>query len=222
MAVLKILSCPISGDYSQLPAHITEEVRGADLIIGEERKITLRFLAALGCRDKEYMLLNEHSTEEEKQELVEKITSCGVALMFSDAGTPCIADPGYDIVDLCIKNGVKVRSLNAVSAITAALSVSGFYAETFLFAGFPPKAKPERVKFYNHMKNTKQTAVLFERPYALIRTIEELKGIDKLISVSLNLSTENEENYRGTAEDILQVIPKDIKVPFAIVIEGKK
>lgn len=221
MAVLKILASPISGDYSQLPAYVLDEIKNADLIIGEERKITLRFLAAVGCRGYEHRLLNEHSTDEEKKELIETVASCGTAVLFSDAGTPCIADPGYDFVDMCINAGVEVRSLNAVSAITTALSVSGFYAESFLFAGFPPKDKQERAKFFNHMKNTKQTAVIFERPYALVRTLEELKGIGKKLSLSVSLSAPDEKNYRGTATDILNMLPEGLKAPFAVVLEGK-
>ena len=222
MAVLKVLASPISGDYSHLPAYAAEEIKSADLIIGEERKTVLRFLAAMGCRDKEYRLLNEHSAKDEKAELVQETASVGTALLFSDAGTPCVADPGYDFVDMCINKGIEVKSLNAVSAITAAISVSGFYAESFLFAGFPPKDKLERPKFFNHMKNTKQTAVIFERPYALVRTLEELKGLGKRISLSLALSTPEEKNYRGTASDILALLPEGVKVPFVIVIEGKK
>ncbi|MCD8567223.1 MAG: SAM-dependent methyltransferase [Geovibrio sp.] len=117
MAVLKILASPISGDYSQLPAYVLDEIKNADLIIGEERKTTLRFLAAVGCRGYEHRLLNEHSTDEEKKELIETVTSAETIVLFSDAGTPCIADPGYDFVDMCINAGVEVRSLNAVSAI---------------------------------------------------------------------------------------------------------
>jgi 16S rRNA (cytidine1402-2'-O)-methyltransferase len=222
MAVLKVLASPISGDYSQLPAYTLEEIKNADLIIGEERKITLRFLAAVGCREHEYRLLNEHSTDEEKTELMKDVSSCRTAILFSDAGTPCIADPGYDFVDMCIKAGMEIRTLNAVSAVTAAISVSGFYAETFLFAGFPPKDKADRLKFFNHMKNTKQTAVIFERPYALIRTLEELKGVGKKVSLSINISMSDEKNYRGTATDILNLLPEGIKAPFVIVIEGKK
>ncbi|QAR31982.1 hypothetical protein EP073_00765 [Geovibrio thiophilus] len=222
MALLKILASPISGNYSQLPAYALDEIKNADLIIGEERKTTLRFLAAVGCREHSYRLLNEHSTDEEKKELIAAVSSCGTAILFSDAGTPCVADPGYDFVDMCINAGAEVRSLNAVSAVTAALSVSGFYAESFLFAGFPPKDKQERAKFFNHMKNTKQTAVIFERPYALVRTLEELKGIGKRVSLSINLSMPDEKNYRGTATDILGLLPEGIKAPFAVVIEGKK
>lgn len=222
MAVLKVLASPISGDYSHLPAYALEEIKSADLIIGEERKTVLRFLAAVGCREKEYRLLNEHSTKEEKAELILETASVGTTLLFSDAGTPCVADPGYDFVDMCINKGIEIKSLNAVSAITAAISVSGFYAESFLFAGFPPKDKTERPKFFNHMKNTKQTAVIFERPYALVRTLEELKGIGKRLSLSLNLSAPDEKNYRGTASDILNLLPEGVKVPFVIVMEGKK
>lgn len=222
MAVLKILASPLSGDYSHLPSYVLDEIKNADLIIGEERKTTLRFLAAVGCREHEYRLLNEHSTNDEKAELIEEVASTGTALLFSDAGTPCVADPGYDFVDMCISKGVEVKSLNSVSAVTAAVSVSGFYAETFLFAGFPPKDKAERVKFFNHMKNTKQTAVIFERPYALVRTLEELKGIGKRMSLSLNLSAPDEKNCRGTASDLLSLLPEGLKVPFVIVIEGKK
>jgi 16S rRNA (cytidine1402-2'-O)-methyltransferase len=222
MAILKVLASPISGDYSHLPAYVLEEIKSANLIIGEERKTVLRFLAAVGCREKEYRLLNEHSTKEETAELVQEVSEIGIAILFSDAGTPCIADPGYDFVDMCINKGIEVKSLNAVSAVTAAISVSGFYAESFLFAGFPPKDKAERPKFFNHMKNSKQTAVIFERPYALVRTLEELVGLGKRLSLSLNLSAPDEKNYRGTATDILKLLPEGVKVPFVIVVEGKK
>jgi 16S rRNA (cytidine1402-2'-O)-methyltransferase len=222
MSVLKVMATPLSGDYSQLPAFAAEEAAKADLIIGEERKNVLRFLAALNIRDKEYRLLNEHSEGEDVKLLLSDIKAVDTAVLFSDAGSPCVADPGHELVDMCINAGVEIISIPGPSSITAALSVSGFFAESFLFAGFPPKDKTERSKFYNHMKNTKQTAVIFERPYALHRTLSELKQCGKRISLSVNLSMPDEFNIRGTAEEVLNKLPEKLKAPFVIVMDGKK
>jgi 16S rRNA (cytidine1402-2'-O)-methyltransferase len=103
----------------------------------------------------------------------------------------------------------------------AALSISGFYAEKFYFAGFPPREKINRKNFYNKILQSKETIVLFERPYALNKIIEDLQNIKKRLSISFNLGMPNEKTFRGYFEDISPKITNIKKQPFVVVIEGK-
>jgi 16S rRNA (cytidine1402-2'-O)-methyltransferase len=103
----------------------------------------------------------------------------------------------------------------------AGLSVSGFYSENFYFAGFPPREKSKRKFFYNRIFKLKNTVVLLERPYALSKILDDLKNLNKRISISFNLGMPNEKTYRGYLKDFAKDLMEIKKEPFVIVIEGK-
>lgn len=220
MKTLYIAGTSISGEYSGSPAYLFEIVEKCSLIIGEDRRNLGRMLAASGFRDKEQMLLNEHSLDRDKDFLLENALKHDEVLLMSDSGTPCVADPGYDFVDMAWKAGFNVISVPGPSSIVAALSVSGYYAERFYFAGFPPKETVQRKKFMDRVMNSKDTVVIFERPYHANQLIEEVAFIERPMSMSFNLGMADEQTFRGTAKEIAKAIPEKVKKPFVLVIKG--
>jgi 16S rRNA (cytidine1402-2'-O)-methyltransferase len=218
MTTIYVTGTSITGDYSDTSDYVKEIASSCTLIIGEDRKNLGRFKAAVGCRDTEQMLLNEHSLDREKEFLVEVAGEHEKVMLISDAGTPCVADPGYDFIDMAWKEGFHIISVPGPSSIIAALSVSGFFSERFHFAGFPPKEKVQRKKFMDRVKNNRDTVVLMERPYTAVAFIEELAFLDKKMSMSFNLGMPDEETFRGTAKQIRKKLPDNIKKPFVIVI----
>ncbi|TCK59439.1 16S rRNA (cytidine(1402)-2'-O)-methyltransferase [Seleniivibrio woodruffii] len=220
MKTLYIAGTSISGDYSGSPAYLFEVVEKCTLVIGEDKKNLGRMLAASGFRDREQMLLNEHSLDRDKDFLLEIAMGHENVLLMSDSGTPCVADPGYDFVNKAWEAGFNVISVPGPSSITAALSVSGYFSERFYFAGFPPKDVVLRKKFMDRVMNNKDTVVVFERPYHANQLIEEVSFISRPMSMSFNLGMPDEITYRGTAKEIAAAIPEKVKKPFVLVIAG--
>ncbi|WP_022851418.1 16S rRNA (cytidine(1402)-2'-O)-methyltransferase [Limisalsivibrio acetivorans] len=202
-----------------MPPFIGDIVAETDFLIGEEKKTCHRFLAAIKLREHPFELINEHSEKEDKKRILDMLKSGKTAALFSDAGTPCVADPGYDFIDACHKANVEILSVPGPSSITAALSVSGFYAEEFAFLGFPPRDKRKRKTFFDALKDRKETLVILERPYALNRFLEELKITNRDISLSISLGMPDERTYRGKSGEILAKLPGKIKAPFVVVVD---
>lgn len=219
MAKLFVTGLPIDDRWKELDPRVIRAVAECGLVVAEEKKSALRLLAAAGAREKPFILINEHSTDIERAETVDKIQSSGITVFVSDAGTPSIADPDYRLVDLCIKAGVEVMSVPGPSSITSALSVSGFKSDRFIFLGFPPKERAERKKFFDNLAKQTITAVFLERPYALKQTLQDLAGLKREISLSVALGTESEKNIRGAVNDVAGQA-EGIKEPFAVVVRG--
>ncbi len=217
MSELIVAAQPIDGQWRKLDPRVIEAVQLCGLLIAEERKNALRLLAACDSKGKPFELINEHSTDDDRARIVEKIKGASCSVLVSDAGTPCIADPDYRLVDECIRAGVEIRAVPGASSIAAALSVSGFPADKFIFLGFPPREGDTRRHFFEDLDNTEITAVFLERPYALKRTLEDMTRIKREISVSIDLGGESGANLRGSPASILKRT-EGVKAAFAVVV----
>ncbi|MDR2869980.1 MAG: hypothetical protein LBV04_05990 [Deferribacteraceae bacterium] len=218
-AKLIVAATPIDGDWRKLDSRLIEAIRAAKLLIAEEQKTGLRFLAAAESVDTPLRLLNEHSTDADRLELVQIVRETELTVFVSDAGTPCIADPDYRFVDLCIKAGVELKSIPGPTSITAALSVAGFSTDRFIFMGFPPRDKAKRKAFFAELAATKYTAVFLERPYAMRQTLEDMLVIKQPVSLSIALGTEAEQNVRGNVREIMAKV-EIVKQAFAVVVSA--
>jgi 16S rRNA (cytidine1402-2'-O)-methyltransferase len=217
MPTLIVAAMPIDGDWRRLDPRVIDAVKSCNLLIAEEKKTAMRLLAATDSRDKPVCLINEHSTDSDRAEVLKNIISTDVSVLISDAGTPCIADPDWVLVDMCIKNGVNVVSAAGASSITTALSVSGFPAKQFIFLGFPPKEQKKRKKFFVDLGNTKMTAVFLERPYALKQTLADLAEFTRPVSISVALGTPDEKNLRGLPRELTPLL-EGVKAAFTVVV----
>ncbi|MGA1861945.1 SAM-dependent methyltransferase [Deferribacter thermophilus] len=220
MNTLYVLATPLSQQFDQLPQYQIEILKNTDLFIGEEKRFIHRLLAFLDKRDAKYIQINEHSKVDDLLFAIDLILEHKNAVLFSDVGTPAVADPGFNLIDLAYKKGIKVLSLPGPSSITTALSVSGFYAERFYFAGFPPKKEPYRRRFLKKIADKKETVVLMERPYTLEKILKELQFINRRVSISFNLGLKDEITIRGKVNELLEKTKDFNKIPFVIVIEG--
>lgn len=216
MPILYVAGVSISENPKDISNKTLSIINECQIVVGEERKSALRLLSVAGSTDKELYLINEHSCREDRQEALAAILKSEKSVLFSDAGTPCISDPDWSLIDMCRKNGVEIRSLPGPSSLTTALSVSGMDAKTFFFAGFPPKEKDKRKIFFDEINKSKNVTVFMERPYALEQTLNDMINITRKISLSVELGCGNEKNYFETPKKLLEILKK-IKAPFVIV-----
>ncbi len=224
MPVLYVAGVSLSENPKDVSPVTLEAVRKAHLIIGEERRFALRLISASGAGEKELYLINEHSSDSDREQALKAVMSADTSVFFSDAGTPCISDPDFKFVAMCRNAGIEIRALPGPSSVTAAVSVSGIDAKRFFFAGFPPRSGPERERFFRDISLSGVTSVFMERPYALEATLRDMASfVSRAFSLSVDLGGRGERTLYGRAEELLEKL-SGVKAPFVAVVPpaGKK
>ena len=220
MVELYVAGVSLSSNPRDISPYTLDTIKKASVIIGEERKTALRLIKVSGAEEeKDLYLINEHSSDSDRQAALKAVLSADIAVFFSDAGTPCISDPDYRFIKMCREKGVIIKTLPGPSSVTSAISVSGIEAKRFFFAGFPPKSGNERIKFFKNIFNTHEVTVFMERPYALESTLKDIIFIDRAVSVSLNIGCNDERTLYGLPKELLKEL-SGIKAPFIVVVPG--
>jgi len=202
--MLYIVSTPI-GHPKDITLRALELLQEADYIIGEEQRIASTLLKKLNIPNKELYLLNEHSTENEVEELVELCLKSRVALI-SDCGTPSFYDPGYQLVKLCRQKNIPIVAAPGASSLMTLLSLVSQKVTQFYFAGFLPADSEQRSAQFKKLKINQEALVLMDTPYRLLKLMTELDQNFKKrkILIGLNLTQEQELVLEGTATEILE------------------
>jgi len=221
MSKLYVIATPIGNleDISQRALRILKEV---DLILCEDTRVTKKLLTRYEI-SKPTTSYHQHSKLNKNRYILKKLQENKDIALVSDAGTPTISDPGAKLIDYLVKEMaiLDIISIPGPSAITAALSISGFSADKFVFFGFPP-IKKKRKKFFQEVIDSKYTVVFYESPHRILKTLNELTGIDKQIVVCRELTKKFEITYRGKIKDtIKQLTPLlngKVKGEFVVVI----
>ena len=144
--------------------------------------------------------------------------------LVSDAGTPLISDPGLLLVKEAISLGIKISPLPGPSSVTAALSVSGFNSDNFIFVGFPPRKKNERLSFIKNLVKEQRTLILFESGIRIKKLLEDISENfpQKNIFIAREMSKMYETFYRGEIKEIINELSKSkfgSKGEFVLVFE---
>jgi 16S rRNA (cytidine1402-2'-O)-methyltransferase len=147
-------------------------------------------------------------------EIISMLQSGMKVALISDAGTPAISDPGFKLVRECAIHKLKVEAVPGASSVTTALIVSGLPTDKFIFGGYPPHKQGHRIKFFQNLKKSqeavKSTAILFEAPHKLIRTLEYLQSVmgDIPIVIARELTKVYEEIRRERISESLEHFQK--------------
>ena len=174
MSTLYITATPIGNleDMSFPAIKILGEVA---LVAAEDTRTTRKLLNRYNIKVR-MMSLNDHNLQKNTPTILEILKNDDVALV-SEAGTPSISDPGSTLVAVVRNAGYNIVPLPGPSAVTAALSASGFSGQSFLFLGFLPRSYKERQTFLEDAASSRHTLVLYESPRRIRRTLEELIDI---------------------------------------------
>tara|TARA_X000000950_G_scaffold163291_1_gene199619 strand:+ start:2984 stop:3673 length:690 start_codon:yes stop_codon:yes gene_type:complete len=216
---LYVVPTPI-GNLDDITIRAIETLKKSDLILSEDTRRAKKLLNhyKIFTKIKSYHLNNEHKKVDEYVELMlqDKIIS-----LITDAGTPCISDPGFLLIRKAIKKGIQITCLPGPTALIPALVLSGLPSDAFIFEGFLPRKKGRKIKLKKISKNT-ITTIIYESPYRIIKTLSDLLeflGGDREVSISREISKIYEETYRGTVSDALaHFSDKKIKGEFVICI----
>ncbi|NIP38887.1 MAG: 16S rRNA (cytidine(1402)-2'-O)-methyltransferase [Candidatus Dadabacteria bacterium] len=221
---LYIVSTPIGNleDISQRAARILGEV---DLIACEDTRVTKKLLSHLDI-SRPLQSYHEHNEREKSAELVKELIEGKNIALVSDAGTPCISDPGYRLVKLASENEIEVIAVPGPSAATSALSISGLPSSGFTFIGFLPRTEKKREVQLEEIKHLTQTLIFYESPGRVLKTLDTMIQVfgDRACSVSRELTKVYEETLKGNLSEVFSELNNREKIrgEFVIIVEGDK
>lgn len=217
---LYIIATPI-GNMSDISERGIETLRLCDVVACEDTRVTRNLLKRFGISKE--MFVNEDSRERSvAPALLEMLKSGKNVALVSDAGTPCISDPGFRIVRACRAEGVKVVPIPGACAFAAALSASGLPSDSFLFAGFLPAKTSARKNFFEKYKNFEHTLIFYESPYRIEKFIDdalEIFGGGRMVCVAKEISKMFERFFVGELADVAAELKKSsTKGEFVVLV----
>ncbi len=218
MGNLYVVATPI-GNLEDITFRAIKILQDVTLIAAEDTRVTRKLLTRYGLHTK-LTSYHDHNKTEKLSIILDALKLGDVALV-SDAGTPVISDPGLDLVAAAADNGITVVPIPGPSAPVAALSVSGLDPRQFLFLGFLPRRKADRLDLLNNVSTLPYTLIIFEAPHRFNQTLGDFLNTlgDRRISVIREATKAYEEIFRGSVRDGMLHFTNP-RGEFTIVVEG--
>ncbi len=220
---LILVPTPI-GNLEDITLRGLKVLKNCDTILAEDTRTSGILLKHYGIEKKvqSFHIFNEHQA---LAGLIDRMKSGECLALISDAGTPGISDPGFLLVRECLKAGLIVECLPGATAFVPALVKSGFPTDRFVFEGFLPHKKGRQTLF-KKLADEERTIVLYESPHRLVKTLVQMTehfGLDRLISVSRELTKVFEETKTGKLGEVLTYFQsKDVKGEIVLIVDGKR
>ena len=212
------------GNLDDITIRQLDTLQNVDVICAEDTRVTLKLLNHYEIK-KQLVSFHEHSAKSDAQRIIDRLMNgenCGIV---TDAGMPCISDPGEVLVKLCAENNIEVKVVPGASAVVSAVAVSGLDTRRFMFEGFLPVNKKERSERLELLKDETGLIVFYEAPHKLKNTLSclaEFFGEERKISLCRELTKIHEEVLRmnlGEAVDYYNI--NEPRGEFVLVMEGK-
>ncbi|MBR6966920.1 MAG: 16S rRNA (cytidine(1402)-2'-O)-methyltransferase [Ruminococcus sp.] len=221
---LYVIGTPI-GNLGDVTLRQLDTLSEVDFICAEDTRVTLKLLNHFDIK-KPLVSFHEHSPAADARKIIDRLLageSCGVV---TDAGMPCISDPGEVLVKLCSENDIDIRVVPGPSAVVSAVAVSGLSTRRFTFEGFLPVPKKERSERLGNLRGETAVMVFYEAPHKLRSTLSDLAeafGGDRRIALCRELTKIHEEVLRLTlAEAVEYYNNNEPRGEFVLVIEGAR
>ena len=222
MGTLYLVATPI-GNLEDLSPRGVRILRESILIAAEDTRHTGTLLKHFDIQTPLTSYF-EHNKLNKLDFILEKLSTGDVALV-SDAGTPAINDPGYELVKAALASDFNVVPVPGPSSPIAALTVSGLPTDSFLYLGYLPSKSSERRKSMEQVSNLAYTLIFLESPHRIVDSLEDILSVlgDRRICVAREMTKMYEEYWRGQVSSALEYFKsKDPRGEFTLVIEGKK
>ena len=202
-----------------------DALASADLIAAEDTRHTGALLQAIGV-SRPLVSLHEHNEAGRVPELLARLEAGEIIALVSDAGTPLLSDPGFELVREAAARGIAVQRHPRASAITAALAVAGLPTDRFCFEGFLPARDGERRTQLAALADESRTLVFFEAPHRIAQTLADMAsafGAERPAVVARELTKLHETVYRGTLAELVDQAGKDANFArgeITLVVQG--
>lgn len=218
---LYVVGTPI-GNLSDFSPRAIETLELVDFIAAEDTRVTIKLLNRFGINTPmvSYHKFNTHDKGEEICSRIENGENCAIV---TDAGMPCISDPGELLVRQCAERGISVCVVPGPTALTSALAISGLSTGRFAFEGFLSVNKPSRREHLLSLVNEQRTMIFYEAPHKLAATLKDMYNCfgDRKIAIVRELTKIHEEVIRTTlSKAALRYADVNLKGEFVLIIEG--
>ena len=217
---LYLVSTPL-GNLKDITLRAIEILKKSDFILCEDTRVSKKLMDKYQITTK---LISNHKFNEKKNinKIIEYLKAGKIISLISDAGTPSISDPGLILVNECVSNDIKIFPIPGPSAVTTAVSISGF-SDKFLFCGFPPEKKQHLSSELKKLSEFENTLVFFISPKKINKIIPEIKKnfMGRKIVFCREITKIYEEFIRMNVDE-LELFEKDPKGELTIVISEKK
>jgi 16S rRNA (cytidine1402-2'-O)-methyltransferase len=201
--ILYVVATPI-GNLEDLSERARKTLCAVDLIAAEDTRHTGKLLQSIGCNTPT-ISLHEHNEQQRAAELLIRLHEGKSIALVSDAGTPLISDPGFNLVRELVSHGVRVLPVPGACAAIAALSVAGLPTDRFVFEGFLPNKASKRQEHLKSLSHESRTLVFYEAPHRIVETLSDLSqvlGNSRHAVICRELTKLYETSYYGTLGEL--------------------
>ena len=219
---LYILATPI-GNLKDITLRAIEVLKSVDFLVVEDTRVTLKLLNHLGLKKPMFSYFR-HSNPEKLDSILQKLQSGQTAAIVSDAGMPCISDPGEELVKACIAQGINLEPIPGANAALSALVASGLNTTRFCFEGFLPMNKKNRAARLKKLQQEERTIIFYEAPHKLLSTLKDMQhtfGGERKICIAKELTKIHEQFLRFCLTQAVEYFEHEPpKGEFVLVLEG--
>lgn len=220
--LLYLVATPI-GNLSEMSPRAIETLQNSDIIACEDTRVTGKLLKFFNI-SKPLVSLREHNEVSEAGKLIARILGGEKVAYASDAGYPCISDPGAKLVQLALQNGINISTVSGPNAGLNALVASGLDTTHFYFHGFLNAKESVAKNELQEMIRRKETIILYEAPHRISKTLNLLFETfgDRYACIARELTKQHEEYIRGPLSELVEIDPTTLKGEMVIVVDGCK
>ncbi|MCD7889781.1 MAG: 16S rRNA (cytidine(1402)-2'-O)-methyltransferase [Oscillospiraceae bacterium] len=225
MSELFVVGTPI-GNLGDITYRAVEVLKSVDFVAAEDTRVSAKLLSYLDIR-KPMVSYHEHNHKYSGESIIKRILDGESCAVVTDAGMPCISDPGEDLVRLCAENNIPVTVVPGPTALISALAVSGLDTSRFAFEGFPSVAKRSRNELFAKCALEERTLIFYEAPHKLVETLGDLYKFfgDRKITLCRELTKLHEEIIRTTLSEAQSLYNDEDRKPrgeYVLIVEGLK
>lgn len=220
--LIYLVATPI-GNLDDFSPRALAVIKDADLVACEDTRMTGKLLSFFGV-SKPLVSLREHNEVSETNILIPQVLEGKKVVYVSDAGYPCISDPGSKLVKLCLENDINVSVVSGPNACLSALVASGLPSDHFYFYGFLSPKAGERKSELEGLKTIKDTLVFYESPHRIKKTLQDLHSIlgDRNACIARELTKKHEEYIRMSLSELVEIDEETLIGEMVIVVKGYK
>ncbi len=223
MGDLYVVPTPI-GNLEDITLRALRVLQSVGLIAAEDTRHSLKLLNHYGIKTR-LTSYHEHNKQAKTGTLIETIISGTDVAIITDAGTPGISDPGYELIAEAMAVGIRVIALPGANAITTSLTASGLPSDAWRFYGFPPRKDGELRQYLAERANFRETRIFYESPNRLIKTLGMMREVlgERQAVVGLEVTKLFEEFARGTFGELIAHFEKEpIRGEVTLMVHGKE
>lgn len=222
--VLYLVATPI-GNLEDITLRAIKTLNESSIVLAENTKTSKKLFSAHGINSK-LVSFNDFSSNTKIVSILGKLKDGASISLISDAGTPLISDPGFNLVSHAIDQNIRIESIPGPSAVIAGLITSGIDNQKFIFEGFLPKKNNELKKTFSKLNYESRTTIFFESPHRIIKSLKVMEQIldsRRKISIARELTKMHETILRGTIGEVASFVEKDPNLTrgeIVLIFEG--